>query len=145
MILQSCDQRGTTSFPEAQLTSKSCQTPSTCCIFCLPAPLLQSCLSPCWCQAAIWLQAGSGQLCPCQGTGSQVSPKVLSLISLPSSAGSHFLTLPLSGEISSLPAHPSQAAAGWSCKEAAVRTIQCDFRLNVSCPSLVIIAGIRAH
>lgn len=78
-----------------------------------------------------------------------MSPEVLSFISLPSSdcpvAGFNFLILPLSGVISSLPAHPIQAAAGWSWKEAAVRTIQCDFRLNVRCPILVIIAGIRAH
>lgn len=56
-----------------------------------------------------------------------------------------FWHFPLSEVISSLPEHPIQAGAGWSWKEAAVRTIQCDFRLNVSCPILVIIAGIRAH
>lgn len=138
--------KGTTSFPEAQLTSKSCETPSICCIFCLPAV------------GAASFPAGARQ-----GVGSSAPARAhlpwhrLTCVSLSTQPYFPFLALtvlllvsvfwhfPLSEAISSLPAHPIQAGAGWSWEEAAVRTIQCDFRLNVSCPVLVIIAGIRAH
>lgn len=130
--------KGTTSFPVAQQTSKGCETPSICCIFCLLAHLLYK--LP-FCPDGVrqlpaphaQLQAASGQHCHAPhaasphscgmascGTGSHAASKVLSFNSrswlwlsccwFPFS----LLTLLLLGTVSSLLACLIQAGAGWS-------------------------------
>lgn len=138
VILQNCDQKGKKG-PHLSLKhswqARAVRHPQFAAYSAYLLLCCGSCLFPCWCRAEIWLQAGSGQLCPCQGTSPMAQahmclPKYSALFPLPSSdcpiAGFCFLTLPTirSDLLSPRTPHPGRSRLeleGSSCENNSVR------------------------